>query len=150
MLPNSLPNMAEVDEMLRRQTRVVEALNRIKDVVITQQHALAEQRNRDEANKVSSDFGEDGSGYSDKADGAGGFAGPDSKKRRGVCIKALVTWIVLTFNREMHRLDAATAAIEQKLRSGGGDRMAPERSVMRADFVRISQSSQHVYMSNMN
>ena len=85
MLPSSLPSLGEIDDLLRRQNRVVEALSRIKDVVITQQHALAEQRTRDEANKVPSDFGEDGSGYSDKADGAGGFAGPDSKKRRGVC-----------------------------------------------------------------
>ena len=86
MLPSVLPSLSEIDDMLRRQSRVLESLSRIKEVVITQQHALAEQRNRDEANKVSSDYGEDGSGYSDKADGAGGFAGPDSKKRRGVCI----------------------------------------------------------------
>ena len=70
--------------MVRRQNHVLDSLARIREVIITQQHALAEQRSRDEANKVSSDYGEDGTSYSDKGDGGGGFAGADAKKRRGV------------------------------------------------------------------
>ena len=84
-LPSSLPTLGEVDDMVRRQTHVLDSLARIREVIITQQHALAEQRSRDEANKVSSDYGEDGTSYSDKGDGGGGFAGADAKKRRGVC-----------------------------------------------------------------
>ena len=57
---------------------------RIRDVIINQQHALAEQRNRDEANKEPSEYGEEGATNQDKLEGGGGFAGADSKKRRGV------------------------------------------------------------------
>ena len=60
---------------------------RIREVIVTQQHALEEQRNREEANKESSDYGDDGNGYSEKGEGAGGFAGSDAKKRRGVCVE---------------------------------------------------------------
>ena len=48
-----------------------------------------------------------------------------------------VTWLLLTMNRETHRLDAATVATERKLRSGGGVLMARERCVMPVDCVRI-------------
>ena len=82
---SALPTIAECDEMLRRQTRVLEAMNRIRDVVVTQQHAMAEQRSRDEAKKASqAEFSDDINGYPDKSDGSGGFAGADPKKRRGV------------------------------------------------------------------
>ena len=83
-LPSSLPTLGEVDDMARRQTHVLDSLARIREVIITQQHALAEQRSRDEASKVSSEYGDDGTSYSDKGEGGGGFAGADAKKRRGV------------------------------------------------------------------
>ena len=57
---------------------------RIREVIINQQHALAEQRTRDEANKESSEYGDDAIGGQDKSEGGGGFAGADAKKRRGV------------------------------------------------------------------
>ena len=75
--------------MIKRQERVLESMARIREVIITQQAALAEQRNREEANKVPSDFGEDGNGYSEKGDGGGGFAGDAAKKRRGVGVFSL-------------------------------------------------------------
>ena len=70
--------------MIKRQERVLESMARIREVIITQQAALAEQRGREEANKVPSDFGEDSNGYSEKGEGGGGFAGDAAKKRRGV------------------------------------------------------------------
>ncbi|MCJ1412048.1 hypothetical protein MMC19_006140 [Ptychographa xylographoides] len=82
-LPGSLPTLAECDDMIRRQNRVMDSMARIREVIVTQQHALEEQRNREEANKESSDYGDDGNGYSEKGEGAGGFAGSDAKKRRG-------------------------------------------------------------------
>ena len=71
--------------MMRQQHRVLDSLTRIRDVIVNQQHALAEQRNRDEASKASSEFGEEGNTSQEKPEGGGGFAGSDSKKRRGVC-----------------------------------------------------------------
>lgn len=75
--------------MMRHQHRVLESMARIRDVIINQQHALAEQRTRDEANKESSEYGEDTNGGQDKLEGGGGFAGADAKKRRGVSLSAL-------------------------------------------------------------
>ncbi|MCJ1351442.1 MAG: hypothetical protein MMC33_001426 [Icmadophila ericetorum] len=83
LLPGSLPSLAECDEMMRQQHRVLDSLTRIRDVIVNQQHALAEQRNRDEASKASSEFGEEGNTSQEKPEGGGGFAGSDSKKRRG-------------------------------------------------------------------
>ncbi|MCJ1317051.1 hypothetical protein MMC15_002372 [Xylographa vitiligo] len=82
-LPGSLPTLVECDEMIKRQERVLESMTRIREVIVTQQAALAEQRSREEASKVPSDFGEDGNGYSEKSEGGGGFAGDAAKKRRG-------------------------------------------------------------------
>ena len=68
--------------------RAMSAMGQIRDVIIAQQHVLLE-RNRNEASKPPSEFGEDALGGSDKAEGAGGFAGGDPKKRRGVSNLAL-------------------------------------------------------------
>ncbi|KAA6412650.1 MAG: hypothetical protein FRX48_03642 [Lasallia pustulata] len=82
--PGSIPSLQECEELLRRQTGVLDAITRIRECIITrQQQALAEQRSQDQAYKGSSEFGDDGSAYQDKLDGSGGFAGADAKKRRG-------------------------------------------------------------------
>ena len=86
-VPGSLPTLAECDELIRRQSRVLESMTRLRDVIVKQQ-VLAEQRTRDEVSKASSEYGDDGHAYLDKLDGSvngsGGFAGGDPKKRRGV------------------------------------------------------------------
>ena len=83
--PGSMPSLQECDDLVRQQTVVLDAINRIREGIITrQQQALAEQRSQDQAYKGSSEFGDDGSVYQDKLDGSGGFAGADAKKRRGV------------------------------------------------------------------
>ena len=75
--------MLEVDDALRQSQRTVENLNRIKEVVVAQQHALAEQR----ARLVKGDYYEDDySGLHEDYKGSGGFSGGDAKKRRGVCL----------------------------------------------------------------
>lgn len=71
---------------MRQSGRVVDALGRIKDAAIAQQHALAEEQARalkrehyeDETTGFSGDFKENG-----------GFAAGDSKKRRGVRLCAM-------------------------------------------------------------
>jgi hypothetical protein len=80
----SMPTLAECDDMLQRQQRVLASIANIKEVVIAQQHALAEQRSREEAHKIQQgDFREDPNMLSREADGANAF-GADSKRRRGV------------------------------------------------------------------
>ena len=73
--------------MIRRQNLVLAAMDRIRDVVIAQEHARAEQRSRDEASKARlSELSEDSASFHEKQEGGGGFAGADPKKtRRGVC-----------------------------------------------------------------
>jgi hypothetical protein len=70
--------------MLKFQERVLMSITRIRDVVIAQQNAMAEQRSRDEV-KAKQEYPEDSSSTADKAERGGGFAGADPKKRRGVC-----------------------------------------------------------------
>ena len=82
-IPGSLPSLDECDEMIGYQKKVLDSMHRIKEVIIAQQHALAEQRNY-EKYKPPSEADEDGASFLDKVEGAGGFAGADSKKRRGV------------------------------------------------------------------
>ena len=84
-ISSALPPMSECEDMIRLQNTVLTAFERIREVVIAQQHALAEQRSRDEASKArQGSFSDDSTSYLDKQEGAGGFAGADAKKRRGV------------------------------------------------------------------
>lgn len=83
-IPGSLPTLAECDEMMNQNRRVSDSLARIREVLITQQMALAEQRAHDQGFKGSSEYGEEGAGYQEDFKTGGGFAGADAKKRRGV------------------------------------------------------------------
>ncbi|KAL9599587.1 MAG: hypothetical protein Q9219_003743 [cf. Caloplaca sp. 3 TL-2023] len=82
-MPGSLPTEEECDEMMGYQKRVLDSMQRIKEVIIAQQHALAEQRNY-EKYKPPSEADDDGANFHDKGEGSGGFAGADAKKRRAV------------------------------------------------------------------
>ena len=73
--------------MMGHHQRAMAAMEKIRDVIIAQQHVLLEN-SRNEVSKPPSEFGEDVHGGSDKAEGAGGFAGGDPKKRRGVSFKS--------------------------------------------------------------
>lgn len=78
----SLPTLNEVEDILHLQRRNQDALIRIRTAVVNQEQALAEQMAQRKAFKSGED--EHMAMYQDEFKGAGGFAGPDSKKRRGV------------------------------------------------------------------
>ena len=82
----SLPCLGEIDEMLHLQRRHQEALLRLRAAVVNQEHALAEQRMAQ--TKVLKPGGPDETHMmmyqGEYKGGSGGFAGPESKKRRGV------------------------------------------------------------------
>ncbi|KAL8733902.1 MAG: hypothetical protein Q9166_001890 [cf. Caloplaca sp. 2 TL-2023] len=82
-IPGSMPSLAECDEMMNYQKRVLDSMQRIKEVIIAQQHALAEQRNYENNYKQPCEADEDGASFHEKLEGSGGFAGADAKKRRG-------------------------------------------------------------------
>jgi hypothetical protein len=78
----SLPTLNEVEDMLHLQRRNQDALIRIRTAVVNQEQALAEQMAQRKAFKLGED--EHMALYQEEFKGAGGFAGADSKKRRGV------------------------------------------------------------------
>ena len=82
-MPESLPSVPELDDLMRQSGRVVDALGRIKDAVIAQQHALAEEQARALKREH---YEDDSTGFSSDFKENGGFAAGDSKKRRGVCV----------------------------------------------------------------
>lgn len=84
MTAESLPSIEECSEMISRQTRVLDSMNRIKDVINAQQEALKQRLSQEQRYHAPSEYDDDAPGYHDKLDGAGGFAGADAKKRRGV------------------------------------------------------------------
>ena len=83
--PVVMPSLQEVEEMLSVQRRNQDALLRIRAAVVSQEHALAEQMAQRKAFKAGGVRDDDHMAmYQDEYKGSGGFAGPDSKKRRGV------------------------------------------------------------------
>lgn len=78
----SLPSLGEVEDMLHMQRRNQDALIRIRTAVVNQEQALAEQLAQRKAYKPGED--EHMAMYQEEFKGTGGFAGADSKKRRGV------------------------------------------------------------------
>lgn len=82
----SLPSLNEIDDLLQLQRRNQDALLRIRSAVLSQEHALAEQRAQRQAFKSEGGYEDDHTGMyqQDEFKGGGGFAGPDAKKRRGV------------------------------------------------------------------
>lgn len=83
-IPGSMPSVAECDEMMSYQKRVLDSMQSIKEVIIAQQQALADQRCYEHSYKPASEADEDGASFHEKLEGSGGFAGADAKKRRGV------------------------------------------------------------------
>ncbi|KAB8259115.1 hypothetical protein BDV32DRAFT_60050 [Aspergillus pseudonomiae] len=82
--PVVMPSLQEVEEMLSVQRRNQDALLRIRAAVVSQEHALAEQMAQRKAFKAGGVRDDDHMAmYQDEYKGSGGFAGPDSKKRRG-------------------------------------------------------------------
>ncbi|KAI9812809.1 MAG: hypothetical protein M1832_000325, partial [Thelocarpon impressellum] len=80
--PGSLPSIAECDEMIRHQGRVQDLLVRLREMLVTQQDALASRHGPEHPFKGSGDYDVDETGPYD--DGKPGITmGPDAKKRRG-------------------------------------------------------------------
>ncbi|RAL11250.1 GATA-type sexual development transcription factor NsdD [Aspergillus homomorphus CBS 101889] len=80
----SLPSLHEIEEILNLQRRNQDALIRIRTAVLNQEHALAEQMAQRKAFKAGGMHGDDHVAmYQEDYKGNGGFAGADSKKRRG-------------------------------------------------------------------
>ena len=82
-MPESLPSLPELDDLMRQSGRVVDALGRIKEAVIAQQHALAQEQARALKREH---YEDDLTGFPGEFKENGGFSPGDSKKRRGVSV----------------------------------------------------------------
>jgi hypothetical protein len=79
-----MPSLADCNTMLAYQEKISVALHRIRETVLEQQHAMADQQAREHGNKGMNDYdAEEGSMYNDDMKNQG-FGGSDAKKRRGV------------------------------------------------------------------
>ena len=93
----------------------MENLAQLRDIVVAQQHAIADHR----ARLAHGEHMEDESGLSDEYKG-GGFAGGDAKKRRGVrapYTDPLFTMLTMSV-RKLPPLADVTAATEQRHQNG--------------------------------
>lgn len=84
LTPHSMPRLEEVDEMLKSGERIQVSLQRMREVVFNHQASLIEPPPDPRYARMNGYEHDAQSNYSDDAKGAGGFAGPDPKKRRGV------------------------------------------------------------------
>ncbi|KAK8248642.1 hypothetical protein IWZ00DRAFT_300471 [Phyllosticta capitalensis] len=83
-VPGSTPPIQEVDDMMKQGHRIVDSLVRIREVVLTTQQAQIPEQPQDPRYKAANGFEpEESSQYGEDTKGGGGFAGADSKKRRG-------------------------------------------------------------------
>lgn len=79
----TLPPLTEIDDMLLLQRRSTDALARIRNVVVNQQHALAQQEAQQQTFRPENPYGGDRVPVYREEFKGGGFAGGDHKKRRG-------------------------------------------------------------------
>ena len=83
---DSLPDLQGIDEMMRQSSNMMDALTKIRDVVIAQQQALAEEKARIAQGEQ---YDEECGRYQDDFK-ASNFGANDGKKRRGVSYAANV------------------------------------------------------------
>lgn len=82
MTPGSIPSLNETDELMKLHARIGDCFVSIRNVVVNQQAAIAEQQ--DPRYKAMNGYDHEGpNAYHDDPKGGGGFAGSDPKKRRG-------------------------------------------------------------------
>lgn len=80
-LPGTTPHVQQIDDMMKHGSRVQQSLNSLREIVTTQQAEMAQQTREKEAKRLAAE-----SHLQDETNGAGGYAGSDPKKRRGVSI----------------------------------------------------------------
>ena len=147
MTPQSMPRLEEVDDMLKHGERVQISLQRMREVVFNHQASMVEPPQDPRYSRINGYEHDVQSNYSDDAKGAGGFAGPDAKKRRGVSLLPILYVDLnsyLTSQRSApHRREGVTAAIEPKPLNGDADLMEQELCAMRVVCVRCRLDIQH-------
>lgn len=84
-LPGTIPHLQQLDDMMKHSDGVRESLSRLRQIIVSQRQ-VEEEASRAKAAKIVAEASPLYEQQSEPADtrGDGGFAGADSKKRRGV------------------------------------------------------------------
>jgi hypothetical protein len=80
-----MPTLQEIEELAPRLQKLHEAFLHLREMVLSSNTVVAEQHK--EPALSLSNYGLDQNGYDESKNGDGGFAGSDSKKRRGVSVR---------------------------------------------------------------
>ncbi|KAK8214732.1 hypothetical protein M8818_002312 [Zalaria obscura] len=81
-LPGSMPAITEIDDLANKTRNTLEALSRMREVLLAEQQAAYYQQAQEQRYKAEDDA-KHHDAASQQDDKAGGFAGAESKKRRG-------------------------------------------------------------------
>ncbi|GAB7352310.1 hypothetical protein MBLNU459_g2761t2 [Dothideomycetes sp. NU459] len=81
-LPGTLPGVSEIDAMMNKQRHALDALSRLREVIVAQEAAFFQQAQEQQFKAQDEGKRNDSFHNSDDTKG-GGFAGPEAKKRRG-------------------------------------------------------------------
>lgn len=136
-VPGTLPAMTEVDELMNKTRHTLDALGRMRAVLAEQQAVFYQQAQEQQRYRAESDAKRNDSVHQSEDAKAGGFAGGDAKKRRGVCTMSSSLFSPRTnnVNSERRHLEDVTAVTAPKHPNGVGDRTAPAPFVMRVAYV---------------
>jgi len=82
-IPDRMPTMESIDEMILNHDRITHSLQRLKLIVYEQRHLLADHQLREQGGKAPRDYDDNQNMY-DEDPRNSNFGGSDGKKRRGV------------------------------------------------------------------
>ena len=88
VIPDRMPTLESCEDMMVHQGKILFALQRMKEIIQQQEHALMDQRMREQGGRVPGEYDDDMSMYGDDMKNQG-FGASDGKKRRGVCSHSL-------------------------------------------------------------
>lgn len=128
----SLPSTREVEDMLNMHRRNEDALMRIRAAVSSHEQAMAEMAQQRAFRPGMNE--EDLSLYEAEYKGNGGFAGADTKKRRGVSCSSSFLYIANN-HRKPHLPGAAIVAVESTHPNGVAVQTAHEPCATHAGFT---------------
>lgn len=132
--PGTLPAITEIDDLMNKNRQTMEALARLRETLVAHQTAYFQQAQ--ENLRLNQDSKRNDSVHQQDESKAGGFAGAEPKKRRGVSINCESIMILTDSSSGMLPPVDATAVIGPRHQSGDVVQMELVLSAMLADSVR--------------
>jgi hypothetical protein len=83
VIPDRMPTLDSCEDMMVHQGKILFALQRMKEIIQQQEHALMDQQMREQGGRGPGEYDDEMSIYGDEMKNQG-FGATDGKKRRGV------------------------------------------------------------------